>query len=195
MLKCPVALSKAPPLMKNQSDEVFERVNEGSLRLDQEAKSFRLKGFHWRDALPLIIGLAGSLIMLTGVNVARQAVFAKELLVDNDGLNLQQELQAIEESVSLSAALTQAIREGDQDAVQRCQKNLEAFEERKKERQAGEARRLAERGQAEKALRKRYGAAAAGLMVVGFSLACVARSLGRRERRTWAEPGDAMDSR
>lgn len=181
--------------MKKQSDDVFERVSEGSLRLAPEAQFFRLTGFHWRDTPQLMLGLASTLILLTGVNLAYAAVFAKDLLTDKDRPDVQQEFQIAREAVANSEALMQAIRKDDQDAIERCKKKLEEFDERQKQRPAREAQRLAEHASAEKALRKRYGAAAAGLIVAGLSLIFVSRSCGRRGHRKLAEPSDPADSR
>ena len=68
--------------MKKKSDDVFQKENEGSLRLRPEAKSFRLTGLHWKDAPQLILGLVSSLVLLTGINLAYAAVFSKDLLID-----------------------------------------------------------------------------------------------------------------
>jgi len=181
--------------MKKQSDDVFERVNDGSLRLDPKAKSFRLSGFRWRDTPQLMLGVASILMLLTGINLACAAVFTKNLLIDNDRPGMQQELQGFEEVVANADALMEAIRQDDQDAIERCRKKLEACGERQKQRRAREAQRVAEHANAEKALRKRYCAAAVGLIGAGLPLLFVSRSRGRRGHRKLAEPADAMDSR
>jgi len=169
--------------MKKQSDDVFERVNERALRLDPKAKSFRLTGFHWRDAPRLMLGLAASFILLAGINLAYAAVFEKDLLFDKERPDPQEEFQVVQEGVALGEAVTQAMREGDQDATQRCRKKFDEFMERHKARQVREAQRVVEHANAEKALRKRYGAAALGLIVAGLSLALFSRSrVGRGQR-------------
>lgn len=181
--------------MNKQSDEGLEREHENSLRFDAAAKSFRLTGFEWRDAPQWLLGGAAALLLLTGVNLGRAAVFTKDLLVDEGRLDMRQEIDVVEEALALSAALTQAIEEGDPVAVERCRKNLDEFEERERRRQVREAQRLADHANAEQALRKRYGAMAAGLIVGGLVLASVARSLGRRGHRPLAEPTDPIDTR
>ncbi len=182
--------------MKKPSDDVFQRVNEGSLRLNPAAQSFRLTRFHWRDAPQLILGLVGSLILLTGIHLAWAAVFTKDLLIDKDRPDRQEDfLQVAQEVVSTSEALLQAIRDDDQDAIRRCQKKLKENGERQKQLHEREAQRLVEHAIAENALRKRSGATAAGLTVAGLSLLYVSQSLFGRSRRHLAEPRDAADSR
>lgn len=182
-------------LMKKHSDEVLEREHENALRFDPEAKSFRLTGFEWRDAPQWMLGVAAALLLVTGLNLGRAALFTKDLLVDEGRPDMQRELTIVEEGLALSKALTQAMEEGDPGAVERCRKNLDAFDERGKQRQAREVQRLAEHENAEQSLRQRYGAVAAGLIVGGLVLAGVARSLGRRGHRPLAEPTDAVDAR
>jgi len=75
-----------------KSNGVFPKVNEGSLRLNPEAKSFRLTGLHWKDAPQLILGLVSSLVLLTGINLAYAAVFSKDLLIDEGRPDLQHDL-------------------------------------------------------------------------------------------------------
>lgn len=181
--------------MTERSDDVFERANQASLRLDPEAKSFRLTGFHGRDTLQLIVGVASSLIVLTGINLACAAVFTKNLLIDKDCPDRQQELQVIQEAVAHSEALLQALREDDQDALERCRKKLDESVEFQKQLRVREAQRLADHALAEKALRKRYGAAAAGLICAGLSLAFFSRRRPRRGNGRSAEPADAVRSR
>jgi len=185
--------------MKKPSDDVFQRVNEGSFRLNPAVQSFRLTRFHWRDAPQLILGLVGSLILLTGIHLAWAAVFTKGLLIDKDRPDRQEDFlqvaQEVQEVVSTSEALLQAIREDDQDAIRRCQKKLEENGERQKQLHEREAQRLVEHAIAENALRKRFGATAAGLTVAGLSLLYVSQSLFGRSRRHLAEPSDAADSR
>ena len=182
--------------MKKKSDDVFQKENEGSLRLRPEAKSFRLTGLHWKDAPQLILGLVSSLVLLTGINLAYAAVFSKDLLIDEGRPDLQHDsLQIIQETVSTSEALLQAMQEDDQDAIQRCRKKLAENEERQKQLFERKAQRLAEHAIAEKALRKRYGATAAGLIVAGLSMLFIFRSRGRLRHHNCAEPSDAADSR
>ena len=181
--------------MKKHSADIFDRVNKGSFRLDSENQSFRPTGFHWRDAPQLLLGFTSILMLLTGLNLAFAAVVTKNMLLDNDQPDLQQEFQLVQEVVAHSDALIEAIRKGDQDAIKRCRQKLEEIDERQKQRPAREAQRLAEHAKAEKALRTRYGAAAVGLIVAGLSLIFVSRSLGRRGLCKLAEPTDAMDSR
>lgn len=56
--------------MKNDTDNLFDKVNEGTFRYDAKARSFRLTGFRWRDAPALAIGLVMSVLLLTGINLA-----------------------------------------------------------------------------------------------------------------------------
>lgn len=56
--------------MKQEIDEVFEKVNEGSFRFDAKAKSFQLTGFRWRYAPALIVGLSMSFLLCSGLNLA-----------------------------------------------------------------------------------------------------------------------------
>ena len=179
-----------------KSNGVFPKVNEGSLRLNPEAKSFRLTGLHWKDAPQLILGLVSSLVLLTGINLAYAAVFSKDLLIDEGRPDLQHDsLQIIQETVSTSEALLQAMQENDQDAIQRCRKKLAENEERQKQLFERKAQRLAEHAIAEKALRKRYGATSAGLIVAGLSMLFIFRSRVGPRHHNCAEPSDAADSR
>jgi len=87
------------------------------------------------------------------------------------------------------------MQEDDQDAIQRYRKKLAENEERQKQLFERKAQRLAEHAIAEKALRKRYGATAAGLIVAGLSMLFIFRSRVGPRHHNCAEPSDAADSR
>ena len=142
-----------------------------------------------------MLWLATSLVLLTGLNLAREAVFSKDLLGDDVPADLRQDVPDFQGMIENSEALIQAVRQNDPAAIQRCKDKLAEFQERERQRPAREAQRLAERAIAEKALRQRYGAAAAGLIAAGLVLSRVAQGYSARGHGKAAPVTDAVDSR
>lgn len=167
--------------MTERSDDVFERVNTHSLRLDREAGSFRLTGFRWPDAPRLLVAMVGALMMLTGVRLGVAAVFTKDLLIDRDRQDRGRAvLQVAEDAVAASEALLLAMRDDDQEAIARCRRRVEELAARREQLLEREARRAADLAIAGEALRKRHGATAVGLIAVGLALLWVSQNrIGR----------------
>ena len=182
--------------MKTRSDDLFERVNEGSFRPDPGAGSFRLTGFTWRDAPRLACGVTGTLILLTGIRLASAAMFADQRLVDRDAGDIEREmLEVTREAVANSDALLQAIRDDDQEAIRRCREKTEANEERLERLRERGGRQAVEHAIAERAMRRRQGATGAGLIGGGLVLLWMTRSRAGRSRRGGADPHDAAEPR
>lgn len=180
--------------MKTRSDELFERVNEGSLRLDPGAGSFRLTGFSWRDAPRLACGVAGALILLTGIRLASAALFAEHLLDDPDAGAVEREmLDVTREAVANSDALLEAIRVDDQESIRRCREKTEECEARLGRLREREALRMAERAVAEQALRRRQVATGAASIAGGLGLLALSRGRAGGSRRAGADPTDVAD--